>query len=354
MAVQARQVSPQERAAMFNQLTRRNWQNLGTRTVAENGTVSFDLPKARLLKGLKVMVEATVRATHASLTTYAPHEDAPFNFLRRAEVSINNGFSPFSISGQSLQLYNISLNDDGVQLMARNTVGRHRVVQGLVSSAGGVDNIVRFGLELPVMVNPRDPVGLVLLQNEETLVTVNFTVGTRADLAPDAAGFTYVLSNIRVTLLSDTFTIPVVHEAFPDISILKLVHERTETVIAGENIIRLPIGLTYRKLGFIHYTAAPIRATDANITSPIELIFNQAEIPYRILPQELANVNTEQYGAPLPMGMFMFDFSDNGKVNLGSARDYVDTERLTEFWLKFNSSIPGTVRIMYEALSRLR
>lgn len=351
MANDVNSISPQQRASFFNQLTRRNLQSLGTKSGTENGIVSFELPKSRLLAGLKLMISATLTATHASSTSYTPHEDAPFSFLKRVEVSLNNGFSPFSVSGQALLPYNMSIH--GVQAMTATTSGRGNVVQGLTASSGGTDNIVRFFVDLPNMINPRDPIGLILLQNEETLCTVNVSLGTKDALAPAASGYTFAISDIKVTLLTDTFTIPSEPKARPDLSVLKLVQERTESVIQGENIFKLPIGMTYRKLGFIYYDSTPSRQGDSDITSTIDLIVNQAQTPYRIRPEELAAMNSAAYNGDLPAGIYMFDFSDNGIPNLGSARDYIDTERLTEFWLKFTAGSAGTIKIFYETLSRL-
>lgn len=344
-------LSAAQRAANFNMMTRRNFQSIAAQTGAESGTVSFSLPKARLLAGVQIIVEATLTATHASSATYTAHEDAPHKFLSRVEMQMNNGFSPFSISGQALAEYNRTIK--GVSAMASATSGRGLTVQPLVASSGGTANVVRFILDMPNMLNKRDPVGLILLQNEETLVNVNVTLGTVADLAPASSGYTFAVSAITVSLLTDTFTIPADSNAFPDISVLKLVQEKTATIVVGENIIPLSTGRTYRKLGFILYSATPARHADSIITSNIELVANQADVPYRIRPAQLAAINAEEYGAALPQGSYCFDFSDNGIANFGSARDYVDTERLTEFWLKFTSSAAGTLKIWSETLARL-
>jgi len=343
-------LTAQERAAYFNMNTRRNFQPVGTITGAENSLVSFNLPKSKLLAGLRLSIAATLTATHASSTSYTPHEDAPFSFLKRVEVRLNNGFSPFAISGPALAEYNKTLR--GIVPLSVAASGRGRVVQGVTSSSGGTTNAVRFLLDLPIMLNPRDPIGLILLQNEETLCTVDVSLGAVGDLAPASSGYTFAVSSISVSLMSDTFTLPA--SVMPDISVLKLVQERTETLINGENIIKLPTGLTYRKLGFIVYNATPARVADSGITGTLDVMFNQADVPIRIKPLELAAYNADSYGGALPQGSYVLDFSDNGIANLGGARDYVDSERLTEFWLKINAAAAGTVKIWSETLARLR
>jgi hypothetical protein len=344
-------LSPAQKAAIFNKLTRRNWQSITEKTGAESGQITFSLPKARLLAGCELYIEATLTATHASSTSYAPHEDSPFKFLSRVEMFYNQGFSPFAISGQALADYNKTIH--GVVAMTPATSGRGRVVQGLTASSSGTANTVRFQLTLPNMLNESSPVGMIVLQNDETLVDINVSLGTKADLAPAASGYTFAVSNIVVGITTDTFTIPADPNARPDISVLKLVHEKVEPVVEGENIIALSTSRTYRKLGFILYSATPSRQNDSIITSPIELVANQADIPYRIKPKVLAAMNASKYGGALLDGSYVFDFSDNGIPNFGGNRDYFDTERLTEFNLKFTSSAAGTVRIWSETLARL-
>lgn len=353
MATQVQKIDPAERGRLFAQTTRQNLQVIASKTGAENSVVSFELPKVRLLAGLKVRVQCTLNAIHASSSTYTAHEDSPWKFLKRAEVSLNNGFSPFSITGQGLYLYNVASKGDK-NVLDVATSGRGIAVQGLTSSASsGTDNTVRFTADLPISLNKRDPIGYILLQNDETLCTVNITLGSKDDLAPASSGYTFAVSNITVSLLAETFSIPALPEAFPDISVLKLVNEKTETLIAGENIIKLPVGQTYRKIGLIVYNATPARVADSTITSNFDLMINQADVPYRVHPVDLAAINAEQFGEELPTGMYIFDFSDQGIPNLGGARDYIDTERVTEFWLKFTSGA-GTAKVIYETLSRLR
>jgi len=83
------------------------------------------------------------------------------------------------------------------------------------------------------------------------------------------------------------------------------------------------------------------------------LVFNTADINTRINSKQLAALNAKQYGLELPAGMFIFDFGYQGLANLGGFRDYIDTQRLTEFWLRFNASAAGNVTYATEMLSQL-
>jgi len=204
-----------------------------------------------------------------------------------------------------------------------------------------------------VALNDRDPIGLVLLQNEGTVVTIVVDVDSASKLLADASGYTVELVSMSITPVVQTFTIPIDPEALPDLSILKLVHSmRKEILGAGLTTIKLPVGLTYRKL-FFYIEDVTGGAGEDKITTDFEIIFNQADIPYKVNPKVLRAQNIRSFGKVLPVGMYAFDFSDQGITNYGGARDYINTERLTEFWLQFGTANPGKIYIVYEVLSRL-
>ena len=212
---------------------------------------------------------------------------------------------------------------------------------------------MKFTVDLPIALNDRDPIGLILLQNEETQVVVTIDVGRAVDLLADATGYTVELVNMSITPVLQTFTIPVDPEALPDLSILKLVHSMSmDFVGAGVHVLKLPVGLTYRKLIlYIEDEAGGI--PEDRLTKNIEVIFNQADIPYAVDPKVLRALNIRAFGKVLPVGTYIFDWSDQGLTNYGGSRDYIDTERLTEFWVSFGTDRAGRITAVYEVLSRL-
>lgn len=359
---QVKQVSPVQRAEMFAQMTRQHIQNLPVVTGGPGARLSFNLPKVRLLSKVSLLVEATVTAIHASLTTYTPHVFAPYNLLRQIRVETNFGFTPWRVSGRDLYFMMLLSHNTNVfhpQHIAQNTVAtnRNRAIQGITSSpSAGTVNTIKFMVDLPITLNDRDPVGMILLQNEETVVTVNIDIGEVADIAPAAAGFTFTLGNVTITPIIETFSIPANPIAFPDISILKLVQSQLEIIpAAGPKEIRLATGTTYRKLMFFVADGTGAGVGDNWLTGDIEIVVNQADTPYRIRPVKLADINTAHYGQPLPRGLYAFDFTSfMGLPNFSGARDYIDTERLTEFWLRFNPTAAGSVSVISEMLSQMR
>ena len=346
--------SPQLRAAKFSAMTRENIQTLPSLTATERQTVSFNLPKARLLARVQLLVDAEVKVTHATETSYTPATFAPYTLLRQVQVDMNNGFSPFKVSGDELYMYNYMYHN--ARVLRRSTTNENAAVfQQVRASSDGTVNRIRFVADLPISLNSRDPIGLIMLQNEELVVTVTIDVDEASKLLLDATGYTVELVRMNITPVTYTFTIPIVPEAMPDLSVLKLVHSTVKDIPGGGiTTVKLPVGTTYRKLMVWIEDANGIGLKDTDLQGDFELVFNQADIPYRVNPSVLRIENIRNFGHVLPQGLFIFDWSAQGQTNYGGSRDYIDTERLTEFWLKFSTMTSGKVKLVYETLSKLR
>lgn len=342
VAQQAQQITPAQRAELFAIHTRQHIQELPAITgLGVDRSISFSLPKTRLLAKIALVVEGTVTIATAAATSLARF--SPYSLLRRVQVSINNGFNPVNVSGAELYLTNIARHNGEV---FKPIVGNERTLAPLLTVG---THPFRFTAEMPITLNERDAVGLILLQNEETVVNVNIDIGPLASfIVPGAAVITF--PTFTITPVITTFSIPAVTQAFPDLSVLKLLQSQVnEAPTSGVMTVRLPVGTTYRKL-FLDLNGIAIPGT-------IDVIFNQADVPYSITPRYLRAINEEMYGDELPADVYALDFSYQGIANLGGLRDYIDTERLTEFWLRFPVAAGGAGRLVttvFETLSRLR
>jgi hypothetical protein len=350
-----RQLSPQERAILFAQSTRQNFQTMPTQTVtAENTTIQFNLPKVRLLSRILLHVEATATLV-STAGTIATSMYSPYNILRRIALDLNNGFSPVILDGASMYLYDKVGMNSNVYDISTNIKANTYVEN--IAAAGGRDNKIKFTLNIPLTLNERDSVGLLLLQNDESVVTLTCDIDRLANAYTLNAGNgdTVTFKNMTVTPMLETFSIPPVSSAFPDISVLKLVSSKSDIFQGGgSSVIKLPVGTIYRKMIFRFTDNAGVPLTDDSFVGNFELIFNQADIPYSMKPKILSSLNHRMYGSVLPAGVYVLEFSYNGIPNMAGSRDYVDSERLTELWFRFNSNVAGTVTVINETLSRLQ
>lgn len=348
-------LSPQQRAVLFAQATRQNYQTMPTQSVnAENTTVQFNLPKVRLLSRILLHVEATATLTSTAATIQTAAY-GPYNILRRIALDLNNGFSPMVLSGQDLSLYNrLRWNS---QFMDVNTNGKANTYLENVAAGGGHDCAIRFTLPLEVTLNQRDQTGYILLQNDESMVTLTIDVATLANAYVLNAGNSDAVTfkNMKITPTIESYSIPNIPQAFPDLSVLKLVSSKSDIFQAGAtSIIKLPVGTIYRKLVMKFQDNNGVALTDQNFTGNLDIVINQADTPYSVQPQTLSALNHMQYGEPLPSGVYVWDFSDQGIPNYGGSMNYIDSEKITEFWIRFNASVAGTVTVISENLARLQ
>jgi len=345
-------LSPAQRANMFAQSTRQYKQELPSMPFTEGETRSVSFPKTRFLSKVFLRIEGSFKATHASKTSFTLSEFDKYRILRQLRIEMNNGFNPYQIGGAELSMYN-TMKEFSPQEADNYGIDK---LENVVSS-GGTTNKINYTMELPLTLNDRDPVGLVLLQNEQTVVTLNVDCGQLSDIMTDD-DITLSEINIKLVPVLETFSVPQLPDAIPDYSIVKLVNQQIENVNgAGKMIVKLPVGLTYRKLFFFIATDVGYTPVDINDLGNIRLVFNQADVPYNISAFQLAYENYKAYGGQLPAGAFAFDFSTQGVPNLGGGRDYIDTERLTEFWLEIDfKNVTGSNNYIYvcsEKIARL-
>ena len=354
MATQTHSISPAQRAQNFSAATRQNFHMLPTQTITgmSGQTVQFTYPKSRLLSKTFVLFDILLNVENSNNAVNYLNETSdpyrPYDLVRRISLSLNNGFDPFVTSGRHLAIMNSVRN---------NPKYVFNYIDGSLGSVflddlGSGKVKVKFMLELENTLNQRDCSGLILLQNESTQVTLSVDMATNlSDLGATESPYEYV----KISPMIQTYTIPNYAEAFPDLSILKLVKGRTESFNMGEHILKLDVGTIYRKL-VLYITDndnEPI-STDV-IPSNFELLYNTADTPISISAEMLRAKNASDFGTVLPEGMFVFDFSGySGFSNYGGSRDFVDTERLSEFWVRFSTNDNIKVHIVQENLSRLK
>ena len=351
-----KEYTAQEKALMFSSATRQNLQMLPKVVVnAGASRMQFAFPKSRLLSNIYLRIKAQVKVAHATKTTIPVDEHAPYRLLRLCTLDLNNGFSPYRLSGEELAILSC-VDRNGKKIYEKSNYRNAEVGGTMTASADGTVNEFDYVLEMPITLNKMSPTGIVLLQNDQTNVTLNVDIANGIDMiVGDKEGYTIDIVKVEGEVCLETFSIPANENAIPDLSVLKLVQARTESMASvGQQVVKLSTGTIYRKL-ILHITdenGNPI--ADEDLTD-ISLVFNQADRNYVISPQMLRAINTGELGFELPKGVYVFDFSSGGNfANYGNTRDYIDTEKLTEFWVTFSTGKRGKVTIISECISRLR
>lgn len=331
---EVKQISAVQRAQNFAAATRQNLHMLPSKTIGLGESIQFTYPKARLLSKTTVKFDVEL-----SDSVEFKNDIDPYTIIRRISLSLNNGFEPFVINGKDLYLLN----------MVRMTKISKLLAPTITEVEGPTKHTYSFILELENVLNQRDASALILLQNESTQVTLSIDLVTSM---PTNFGVA-TIGKCTITPMLQTWTIPNYNDAFPDLSVLKLAKSRTETYHgAGEKVLKLDVGTIYRKL-ILYNTLED--GTPYNLKGNIELIFNTADTPISIDAEMLRAKNKSDFGFEFPTGMYVFDFSGySGFSNYGGSRDFIDTERLSEFWVRYNTETDGKITVIQENLSRLR
>lgn len=346
----------QQRNALFAQATRQNIQGMAKKKITQGATtVSFEIPKARLLSKIWLEIDYKFKLKSSSVTSVNTSKLTPYAPIRRISLDLNNGWSPYVLDGKSYAvLAGMRQQSHVVYPQSESEKGFCYCPETLSVSSTGVSNTMRTTIELPLCLNDRDPIGIILAQSPETLIEVKVDFEPESSMIPLEDGVTLEVEEITVQPIVETFSIPAVQEAFPDISVVKLCTSRTEMFAGnGQNLIDLVTGTIYRKIAFIIEDLDGNPFSDDDITSNIDLIFNTADVNYSIPAKLIRHKNEMQFGEEQPKGVYIFDFSDNGIPNYGGTRDYIDSTKLTMFQVRFNSNKAGRIRIVSENLARL-
>ena len=353
----AQSMTVQQRNALFAQATRQNIQGMAKKKITQGATtVSFEIPKARLLSKIWLEIDYNFTLTAPSVDSVPTTKLTPYAPIRRISLDLNNGWSPYVLDGKSYAvLAGMRQQSHVVYPQGDSKEGFCYCPENFDTSADdSTQHNMRTTIELPLCLNDRDPIGIILAQSPETLIEVKVDFEPESNMIPLPEGVTLTVNEITVQPIVETFSIPAVQEAFPDISVVKLCTSRTEMFAGnGQNLIDLVTGTIYRKIAFIIEDLDGNPFSDDDITSNIDLIFNTADVNYSIPPKLIRHKNEMQFGEEQPKGVYIFDFSDNGIPNYGGTRDYIDSTKLTMFQVRFNSNKAGRIRIVSENLARL-
>lgn len=354
-------LNPQQRALNFGAFTRQHAQTLGALTGTANSHLEFEVPRVRLIQSINLLVEVELEKGETADNMTVMESMEFYNVIRRFAINYNNGFIPIVGDGKSLAVMNmIRLNPEVIIPTVKDLKEKSMfTIENATYSRGSDDFVIEegnikyyFRLEIPLTLNDRDPVGLVLAQNKQTLINFNIDIADKVSMKSISQH--YPVKSVKITPEIVSFSVPEDANAFPDISVIKTVDSRSEAFNEGNNILRLGTGKIYRKIILYFEDENGVPFTDEDITSNIDFMFNTADTPYSFNPKMLRLRNVSQLGYGLPEGYYALDLSNAGIPNLGGSRDYIDTELLTQFEVAFTANKKGKITVISEQLSRLR
>ncbi|MCL2817142.1 MAG: hypothetical protein FWD39_01985 [Clostridiales bacterium] len=290
--------------------TRQNIRSFANMPYAPLLPVSCNVARVGLLASVYLRFKGTLTATHATKTTFAPAWGAPYNLAERIQLLVNNGTTLWNTSGYGAYLQNMT-NNFKYNLDEPSAAFSF----GNAASSAGAVNDLSFGLRLNVAINDKDPIGLFLLQNDATALTlqVQAALGSSLLSAADADVTAAVAGFWEVGV--EFFSLPVSSENWPNLGRVHQVLEQSENISSiGENGQSLPRFNTYRRI--INHLV--LNGQPADAIEKMRLTYNLTETPYDITGSLAKAIQRERYGRDLPAGAYVWDFFYQGFPNVGA------------------------------------
>lgn len=230
----------------------------GTNTPASKPRSSFVLPKvgiaARILLDFEGTYDLTIGAGTAAI---AADGRGPWQIVDRLQLSVNGAAAWYNVSGFGSYLLNALEEEHAfpqdVPGTAYTTAPRD-VASDVFEYPVAADGTARFGIEIPLILRPDNPLGMLLLQNDQTTVSLDVVWGALDAYAALAGGAVATLST-TVTATLEYFDVPP-REAFMSffVPMLRWGHwfnEDSQTIAAqgrDSNIVTLDNHDTYLKV----------------------------------------------------------------------------------------------------------
>ncbi len=317
----------------FVNATRQNKRKIFTMAFDSGNRTSKDLPSTGLLGSISIRVTGTMTVTNGTggATLNANQYGKPFGLLDRIHLIANSGTELVNLTGVGLFIRNMMTDNHYLDVVASTlpeAQSSNPTYQFSGATAGA--NPVEFTLKIPVMINDRDPVGLILLQSREVLMTLGLDWGIVNNLYTFTGTATAVLTNGLATVTMEYFSVPLDQKDYPDLSVAHtLIEDSYDIAGTGDTTYTVPRGNIYQRI--IHRVILNNVPAGYDDVSQFILQYNQSEQPYKIDAHDMYAIQRERYKRDLYKGVFAWDFTYQGQAGLGGNRDLVNSRAITDF-----------------------
>lgn len=292
---------------------------------AAGGVTTLQLPDSGILAGIFLGISVVLAG--------APGAANPLGVataINNVRLKTNGGNDVFNASGVEYHYLIQQMLESSYFVAQGQNAGNSAV-------AAGTFNLDMY---IPVQINLRDPVGLIMLQDQESIVTLD------VDWAPaivlDSGGVLTVTSGTcQVHMVY--FDVPANPQDLPAFNTLHQILTDTRTLTGAiEHRVRIQTGGKYLQIahGF------GIGVTPADSFSRFRTMVNQS-----IQLEEWSTVGLTQlhrylYGRARPLGGIYVDYmGTSGLGNFGSVRDLLDSWNITQYEHLVTSTAAGSVTL---------
>lgn len=290
----------------FQDSTRRKVIPLTAQAKGTTNPLQWDLPKTGFLAAIMLSIQVTITGTLS-----APNAMGVASVIRKVRLITNAGIDLFNMSGAAYSYLLKEFLEDYRAATIQN--------QGQTAVTAASFNL---DMIIPVALNARDPLGLFMLQNDQTLVQL------QVEFESDAVVATGATVAATVTPFIEIFTVPVDPKDWPALNVVQQCLEDQRSISgAGDYDYAYPRGNTYVQV--LHgYGIAVAPAEKAN---RVKVMVNQSEIIYDYPTIAMTMEYNRAHGRARVVGTWGIDFIGSSALGtLGSSRDLLFSALVTE------------------------
>ena len=317
----------------FDAATSLNMTKLESKTRTSGGTSTWVIPRVGYLSHIDIPISSVFSGTVGTVPALGFAA-----MVKRVRVKVNNIGDIINISGAGYHYLLRHYMGD-----YRDPVAHSNAKVAVTATTGDVS------MRLPIAFNVRDPLGLLLLQNDQTLCTLEIEWETDANLTSSGT-----VGAVTVTPAVYFYTVPQREEDRPNISYIhQILEDQVAVSGAGDFPYDVPRGGVVTHLLF----GCGIAAAGADSWTNATLKLQQSYTKFDLTPA-LANIEFSSthgfLGTPTgattlpfaqrPLGLIPFDLvGSSGLGVFGKMRDVIDSRAVTAF--RATISVSGSLTL---------
>lgn len=317
-------------APSFEQATRQFTYPLDSKNITAGRRLTFPITKVGFLQGIALSITGTVTGTITS-----PNPLGKSSIVKDVRVAANTIGDIHRFSGPAyFYLIREFLEDN--RDMVPFTDGKSAV------AAAAFD----LSMWIPLAVNSFDQKGLIFLQTDKSVLTLEVEIEADLNIGTGATIATCV---VAPTVYG--FKVPLSENSYPNRDYVHSIMEETLSITAtsGKQKYAFPVGDAY--LGA--YLGYGIGVSGADKFTEVEVEVGTDRIEYWT-PGTLDIDYGKTHGRARPKGVIPLDWmSRSGLGSYGSMRDAIASGAITEFNARINVNAADTLRAVRRTLIRL-
>jgi hypothetical protein len=285
------------------------------------GTSQINLPKTGLLSKIYLEITGTVGGTVGTVSSLGMA-----SIIQRVRLTANSGIDIFNVSGAGFHyLLREMLESEYI-----DQFGQTNAKSAVTATTATLDMVI------PVALNSRDAIGLILLQNEQTVLTL--TIDWTADATVTSTG---TFSGFTVTPYLELFTVPVDPADWPALNIVHQILEDQQSVSgSGDYTYNWPRGNTYLQLAH----GLGIGASGSDGFNRYKLRVNQSDYLVDTDEDYLDLEHRYLRGRARPAGGIYVDLvGTSGLGTFGTTRDTFNSALVTDLASVITATGSGTL-----------